>query len=430
MNRFRAILRAAGLAAAAGLVPGCDDDVNKGGQFSLVTVRVSVDATGAQVSGDAFESSISGDGRYVAFTSSSSTLSDGDTNGVRDVFIKDRLTGLVRNITNIADQGFTFLRDCETPSISSNGKFVAFVSTGNYNNDFNLALANTIKHVFVYDVDGDVFRSVYITLPDRDEAFPTVTNDGRYVAYQTAATNTGFPNPGGTKGQIYVCDMGPTLSTRLTLLVSRDEVTPAQGANGGSALARITPDGAFVVFTSGATNLINALDADTNGDVYRWQRAGGAMTLVSASAPSGGSVLSVFGSVSDDGNRIAYTHRTNAAQQEIWLTDLLAATTVPISDPGIFTGSFDPPAISGDGRSVIYVGSSPTSTFAQVYTWDAAHGNRIISTSAAGVQGNKTSFRVSISGDGQWGCWETGASNLVAGDTNGSSDIYVAGTLR
>lgn len=435
MKRVRAILRAAAFAATAGLLPSCSDDTSKGSQFGIVTVRVSVGDFGQEAFGDSNQSSLSADGRFVAFASGSATLTDGDANGKIDIFLKDRQTGVIKNLTNIDTIG-TVMADCAQANISANGKFVAFVSTGNYTGD--ITNPGGTAHIFVYDVDNDVFRTTWVfptPVVAGAENTPSLSADGRYLAFTTDAANVGGPGTFTTAGlsNIYLCDFGPTGSARIMTLVSHEESSPTSttGSNGLSAFSSLASNASYVCFSSQGTNLHSALDADNGFDVYVWERATGIVTLASRAEPSGGgTIISFFGRISGDGTTVVYTHRPNAADQGLYLYNIAGLATTIITPSGIFVPNFDPAAISDDGQSVLYVGDTATTTTSQVYLWETAGGNQLISVSTAGAVGNKNSFGVSISGDGRWGAWTGLATNLVAGDKNGSSDIFVRGSLR
>jgi Tol biopolymer transport system component len=441
MRHVRFVLRAAALASAAVLLPCCDNDIGSGDEFAIMTARVSVKLFGQEVAAASNDPSISRDGRYVAFASSAVNLTEGDSNGLIDIFVKDRLTGEVENITNIVPSTSQVLADCELPSISADGQFVAFVSVGNFTDDPAIPGANTIKHIFVFDRQAGIFRTVWLggPVPNDNEAIPSLSEDGRFLAFTSAATNfAGFTNV-ATRNQVWVCDFGapPTFPTRTISLVSHNEtdLTFSTGGNAGSAIGRIAANASFVSFGSAATNLASADDADGNQDVYLWERATGAVTLASILDPSNTPAgrANFFGVVSGDGTAVAYMHRPGGilASQEMRLFHIGSGLTETIGDPAVTPANFDfTYGISDDGQSVVYTGNTVGGTTSQVYVWNAQTGNRLLSASSGGTQGNKNSFHEAISGDGRWGVWETTSSNLVTGDTNGFSDIFVRGSLR
>lgn len=94
-----------------------------------VTTRASVDSAGAQANADSREFiSISGDGRYVAFDSTATNLVAGDTNGVRDVFVRDRQAGTTRRVS-VRSDGAQATGASSGPSVSADGRFVSFTSS-------------------------------------------------------------------------------------------------------------------------------------------------------------------------------------------------------------------------------------------------------------------------------------------------------------
>jgi hypothetical protein len=116
---------------ATNLVPGdtngrCDifDHDRQTGQ----TTRVSVDSAGVQGNYGSYYSSISADGRYVAFISDASNLVPGDTNDWSDVFVHDRQTGETTRVS-VSSAGVEGNYDCYSPSISADGRFVAFITS-------------------------------------------------------------------------------------------------------------------------------------------------------------------------------------------------------------------------------------------------------------------------------------------------------------
>jgi Tol biopolymer transport system component len=115
---------------ASNLVPG---DAN--GRFDVfvhdrvtgTTTHVSVGSDGTQGNGDSLRPFISADGRYVAFDSTASNLVAGDTNGVQDIFVHDRVTGTTTHVS-VASDGTQGNDDSVGPSLSGDGRFVAFLS--------------------------------------------------------------------------------------------------------------------------------------------------------------------------------------------------------------------------------------------------------------------------------------------------------------
>src|SRR4051794_22867964 len=119
---------------ATNLVPGDTNgkrDVFVRDRTTGVTERVSVGTGGEQGDGDSgvYSQGISDDGRFVVFQSEAATLAPGDTNGVADVFVRDRETGRTQRLS-ATGAGAQVSASSAAPSISSDGRFVAFVANG------------------------------------------------------------------------------------------------------------------------------------------------------------------------------------------------------------------------------------------------------------------------------------------------------------
>src|SRR5258706_556263 len=129
-------------------------DTNRGGEILVrdrmagTTERESVGSSGVQGDGDSQFAAITPDGRYVAFQSVASNLVPGDTNGKRDIFVHDRQTGTTVRV-NVDSSGLQANQDSDAPSISADGRYVAFESLAD-----NLVAGDSdvASDVFVHDV--------------------------------------------------------------------------------------------------------------------------------------------------------------------------------------------------------------------------------------------------------------------------------------
>lgn len=161
-----------------------------------VTSRISVDADGAQGNGESRSSSLSADGRYVAFDSNATNLVPGDNNRVADVFRHDRVTGTTIRITPAAATYHGWIPDgSKGPAISGDGRFVAYWSDA-----IDLVPGDTNKtvDVFVHDVDNAVTGLVSRTTSGAPATTPTsfwtsinvaMSADGQHISYNSGATN-------------------------------------------------------------------------------------------------------------------------------------------------------------------------------------------------------------------------------------------------
>lgn len=151
------------------------------------TTRVSVSSSGGQAnSPGSSEPAISGDGRYVAFISQSSNLVAGDTNGMNDVFAHDRNTGVTERLPS----GIQGNGDSYHPSVSRDGRYVAFYSSAS---NFDPADTNNAYDVFVSDLIAGTITRVSTSSSGQQangSSFdPAISADGNFVLFYSDATN-------------------------------------------------------------------------------------------------------------------------------------------------------------------------------------------------------------------------------------------------
>lgn len=169
--------------------------------------RISVSSSGAQANSQSYNSDLSGDGRFVVFDSYASNLVAGDTNGARDIFVMDRDSGVVEQIS-FAFDGQQTNGDSYDPSISNDGRFITFVSSGSNLVEFD---SNGVDDVFVHDrATGDTIRiSVSIEGFQANGAslFPEISADGQHITFYTEATNLVAGDTNGVR-DIIVVELG------------------------------------------------------------------------------------------------------------------------------------------------------------------------------------------------------------------------------
>ncbi len=223
------------------------------------TERVSVDSSGKQTDGASTTCAISSDGRFVAFASAGTNLVSGDTNGTFDVFVRDR-TSATTELVSVSSSWVQGDAASLDPSLSADGRFVAFDSAAT-----NLVSGDTNGYydVFVRDraVGATARASVDSSGGQGDDAskYPAICGDGHVVVFSSLATNL-VPNDSNARYDVFTRDVSGT-----TERVSVD-TNGAQG-NDVSVLPAISSDGRFVAFESGSTNLVSS---DTNAayDVF------------------------------------------------------------------------------------------------------------------------------------------------------------------
>jgi hypothetical protein len=245
-----------------------DDTFDEPGAVS--TTRVSVSSGGVEGNGDSADATISSDGHYVAFDSEATNLVSPDANGAGDVFVRNCWTGTTIRVS-VSSGGVEGNGGSYDTSISATGRYVAFLSAAT-----NLVSGdgNGSWDVFVRDRDTDadgIFDepgAVSTTRVSVDSAgveanansdYLAISSDGRYVAFDSVATNLVPSDTNGTD-DIFVHDRQTGTTTHVSLGGG------GQG-NGSSTSPGINADGRVVAFYSYASNLV---PADTNGrrDVF------------------------------------------------------------------------------------------------------------------------------------------------------------------
>jgi Tol biopolymer transport system component len=342
------------------------------------TERVSVSSTGAESNGHSSCWSISGDGRYVAFLSDASNLVPGIPNPYSLVFVHDRLTGATE-CASVDSAGTPANSYCGASSISSDGRYVTFVSAAS-----NLVPGDTNgwEDVFLHDRQTGQTSRVSVDSTGQQANYvsyaPSMSADDRFVAFASYASNL---VPGDTNGKVDVFVRDLQLGTTERVSVDSNGI---QGNDHCSGDASISGDGRLVAFSSDASNLV---PGDSNGatDAFVHDRLTGATSRVSvATGGAQGDSYSDWPSLSAGGRYVTF------------LSD--ADNMVP-SDT--------------NGRSDVFVRDLQLGTTERV------------SVDSNGVQGNDQSGGSSISPDGRSVAYSSSASNLVGGDTNSMPDIFL-----
>lgn len=410
--------------------------------------RVSVASDGTEADGPSSFPSISADGRYVAYESYAGNLGPGDPDfGNTNIFLFDRETGTAARLTT--GEGFSHL-----PSISADGRYVAFftetpmIRNGHF---------DPVVDSFVFDRQTDTATLVPVESSDIEQnaydADPSISADGRYVAYYSYSQTL---VPGDTNGSsdIFVLDRQTDTTERVSVASDGTE------SNFDSNNAAISADGRFVTYQSAATSLV---PGDTNGawDVFVFDRqtdTNQRVSVASDGAEANGS--SSVGSISADGRFVTFTSDasnlvagdTNGAS-DVFVFDRQTSTTTRVSVAGDGTEANGPSgdvsdygpnasiSISADGRFVAYrsdasnLVSGDANGVSDVFVFDRqASTTTRVSVAGDGTEANGPSAGVSeygptggvsISADGRFVSFHSDASNLVAGDTNGLTDVFV-----
>ena len=289
---------------ASNLVPGDANgsaDIFVHNRSTGVTRRVSVSTGGGQSDSGSSQPAISPNGRYVAFESTASNLVPGDTNGEPDIFVHDRATGVTQRVS-VSSSGEQGDGDSQSPTISSNGRYVAFISfsTNLVPNDSN----EFFYDVFVHDRVAGTTQRVSVNSSGSEgnasSSEPSISADGRYVAFQSNAGNLVADDTNGAT-DIFLHDRTTGITSRMSV-----NSTGQQG-NSSSGDPAISADGLAVTFSSAASNLVSS-DTNGKGDVFVHGRETGITRRVSlASGGTQGNNHSVFPAISSYGRYITFS---------------------------------------------------------------------------------------------------------------------------
>lgn len=321
--------------------------------------HVSETTAGAAISG--IEPAVSRDGRYVAFRNNGGALDVGVPTSGWQVVRKDRLTGELRLVSASAG-GVASDRESRDPSISDDGRYVAFRSGA-----FNLGFANTNNayyQVYVKDMTtGAIEVASHTTAGQPPDIVNGMTahalsGDGRLVVFSNNAEDMvpGFDNSGGSV-HVYARD----LFADTTELVTRNSA--GEPADRGSDFAAISPSGRFVSFRSYAFNLGGT--ADTNSGVYVRDRVLGTTTPVPRPTVAGQLANSCRESdVSDAGTVLVTCYFPTPVRDQV-LLHIPGTTGTPFL---ISSNSNDVPGDGPSGASVAMDGSGLSMAFDSLAT--------------------------------------------------------------
>ena len=344
---------------------------------SATTELVSIASGGAAADANCSQPAISADGRFVAFTSAATTLAS-DSNGVADVFIRDRHSGTTELVSVASDESQGNQRS-DSPAMSADGRFVTFRSEAS-----NLVAGdnNGAYDIFVRDRQKGATLRVSVDSAaveaDASSAEPAISGDGRYVAFHSSATNlvTGDDND---FDDVFVHDLTDSATVRVS-------VNSAGAQSDGLSQHAAVSNGGVVAFFSAATNLVAGDDAWVS-DVFvhdlgtaATERISLAWTGVEADAASSEPSLSA------DGRFVAFRSYAN--------------NLVPPPD--------------GNATWDVFVHDRDSGT------------TRRVNVSAAGDAADQPSAAPAISADGRFVGFASDATNLVEDDSNLRTDAFVA----
>jgi hypothetical protein len=339
---------------------------------------------------------VSENGRWVAFASDADNLVANDTNNVRDIFVRDMWVG-TNFLCSIATNGFSGDGVSTDPVIGGNGRFVVFTSRAD-----NLVAGdnNGAPDIFLRDLAlGSTTlasRNLAGSGPGNGNSFsPAISSDGRFVLFRSGANNLASANPPFSGTNLFVRD---------TLLAASYALT-----TNGVITASMTPDGRFVAFVDKV--------GSSSGNLYVWDSS-----LLHRVYTNTTSAITLV-SISPEGQHIAFWAGSSAAT--LMGIDRSVASNYVIYNSGVSASSRTGLGFSVTGRWLTY--SAPFVGTNQVFLFDfAGQSNQLISREAFfSTPGFASSDSPAISADGRFVVYRSSASNLVPGDTNGVPELLI-----
>ncbi|MCC5952672.1 MAG: PD40 domain-containing protein, partial [Acidimicrobiia bacterium] len=382
------------------------------GEPTGATIRVSVSSKGQQASGLSGGSAISADGSTAAFASFAADLVDDDTNSAGDVFVHDLTTGETTRVS-VASDGTQANGDSGHPSLSADGRYVAFHSEAT-----NLANGAQSGDYQIYVHDRETRTTELVSVAGNGDGGngaslgPIISADGRFVVFESRADNLVDDDKNGAR-DVFVRDR----ASGETEMISR---TPdGLPADGESWLGSMSADGRFVTYVTAATDIVKG--EDTFGHAVLHDRDSGTATLLSQSidgTPAEPGSYSNAAGISADGSVVVFwSDASNLVPGEdngdfdVYVLDQRANTLDRISVAPDGTpadaGSFTAWAsVSGDGRFVAFASTATNLTPDVAGAPTGSHA--YVHDRATG-----TTTLVSATPDGGWANDSTGETGLA-----------------
>ncbi len=377
---------------------------------------------------------ISADGNFVAFESRATNLVPGDTNGVIDIFVHDLRSGETKRVS-VDSAGLEANGRSENPSISADGRFIAFQSgaTNLVRPDLNVK-----DDIYVHDQEtGRTFLVSKTTSGQSafDSISPVISAQGRYVAYQSESDEYSSTDINGA-ADIFVFDTSKNYAVHVSVNANGDGSGPGRYCS----YPAMSANGRFVAFASPATNFHSGSTGQES--IFVKDRATDVLHLASQSTGGVvGALHSTLPALSADGRYVAYESTSselvagdNNNERDIFRHDLATGETIRVnlSSAGNEANdrSFDP-SLSGDGRFVVFTSyasnlvANDTNDAEDIFIHDCENGTtEVISVGANGLGDLGCNFPAVSNDGGQVAFWSS-ATNLVNNDTNNKPDIFV-----
>jgi hypothetical protein len=410
-------------------------------QVSGTTVLVSVATNGLPGNGASRNAVMTPDNRYVAFSSAASDLIDGDTNGIRDIFVRDLQTGTtVLASVGAQSTGSSDLSD--SPAITADGRYVAFYSSAT-----NLVPGiSNVGEVYVRDltaqtttwasIDG---RSLFYQTTGSSNAIscsPSISEDGTFVAFETCTNHATFNSARGIA-------LRYNLSSGTTELIHTNVNCPIVSLEDNQNVT-MSPDGRFVLLVANANDFSGASTA-----IYLWDSFSGTNIPISLDISNNLPLNALCDSptLSSNGQFVAFissaanlTTNTLSGDYHVYVRDVSAGTTrlVDIDTNGVGSGvsPIAVPRLSANGSLVAFEtvgrnvvandGDRASAVFLRDLTMNTTELISVRHADLPDTMGDAMSgiFAQSVSVDGRYLAFWSEADNLVANDTNQWRDVF------
>jgi Tol biopolymer transport system component len=367
--------------------------------------------------GSSARPAISSDGRFVAFQSDATNLVADDTNGINDIFVRDRVTGSVERVSVSSTGTEGTGTGSSGATISADGRFVAFDSGAA---GLVPAVTSAVPHVYRHDRQtGETVLVDNVGDPSAQVFYSAMSADGAFVAYM--AESASLPGP-----EVYRTEV----ATGATVLVSANlNGDPSVALDPNVVCCNLRPaisgDGRFVAFVSSGADLVPN-DTNNEWDIFVRDVANGTTERVSVG--SGGEQAdgrSVFPSISDDGRYVAFTSNSStlapntfAFRSGLFVRDrVTGATTVESVQPDGAEADGGINDISPDGRYVAFVTPNAPEIVPGAGSQVVILRDRVAGTNDA-VAANADGY-VAVDADGSAVAYDLSSNVFVAHTTSG-----------
>lgn len=320
------------------------------GNIDLITHQYGSNAAAGAVNNSLSIEGYSANSRYLIYSTNTATIANSDTNGAWDYFLYDRQThkniivGESLSGTDVTGDGY--LTTTHTNWLSPDSKYLLYVTnssdivagdtSGTYDTfllDIEAGTSKLISHAL--GAEGGAPKGSALSVPHslQDTQLSPYSSDGRYILLSTKnatafASDQDDHSNGSYGDDLFLYD----IQTGDLTLITHAYNSPTVTGNGASEDGVFTADGKYVVFTSYASNLINAGSVGSTANVFLYEIATGTTTLISQDSSGLSANNSSFDAiVSPDGTHLVFasyasnlngSNRTTGSGRDIYITDL------------------------------------------------------------------------------------------------------------